>query len=150
MFKYIRAFFVALRMTLRGEQPPPPRYPLLTAWLEDGQQLTEQAIAAADAVGFDSAARQAVQVRVDGRDYALDVLLRGVLYNMETEYPYLLRRGGQYNLTAIYAGNINDRYRIQRILEIETIGQYPAFMQALQALLTHLETPPQEGQTEAD
>ncbi len=150
MFKYIRAFFVALRMTLRGEQPPPPRYPLLTAWLKDGHRLAQQVITAADATGFDSAARQMVQVRVDGRDYALDVLLRGVLYNMETEYPHLLRTGGQYNLTAIYAGNINDRYRIQRILESEVCEQYPAFMQALQSLLAHLEAPPQEGQPEVD
>ena len=37
--RYIRAFLIALWMTLRGEKPPEPAYPELVVWSREMLQL---------------------------------------------------------------------------------------------------------------
>jgi hypothetical protein len=143
--RYIDAFFIALRMTLRGETPqPPPRDPALAAWLRDGLPLLDAVYTAADGAGLRRAQREALTLRIDGREMKLETLLGTLRFHLAQEYPSLLRQPGQHNLLAIRAGCMNDRYWVSK-LRAEPALQQGGLPAALERLATHLEALPKNS-----
>lgn len=137
MTRYIRAFFTALKMTLRGETAPPPPYAPLRAWINEASQRVQAVFAAADAAGLDHGRRQKLMLKLDGRATSLQTVLATVAYHVDTEYPHLLRDLDQHSVTAIYAGNLNDQYAVARLCELEAV-QDSGLAAALQRLRDHL------------
>jgi hypothetical protein len=113
----IQAFFTALGMTLRGETLPPPVNQPLWEWMRQIENQVDAVYAAAERARIDQPARQAFIVRADGRDISLETILSAVKHHVTEEYPYLLRHVTSHNLTAIYASNMNDHYRVIQAAE---------------------------------
>lgn len=139
MFKYVRAFFIALRLTLRGQTPAPAPYTRLDAWITTCEQLVDDVYKAADRAGLDATQRKARKLRLEGRDITMEALLGGVRFHATQEYRYLLRHPTEHSLTAIYASNLNDQFRIARLREQLT---EPDLQAALDGLTRHLEAIP--------
>jgi hypothetical protein len=117
--RYIRAFIVALRLTLRGQQPPGLRHPELYAWIKQMAVLIDAVYAAADQNDLNKKAREAVTVKLDGRSMSLETAFQ----------------------TLRYAGNMNDRYWLMT-LQAEPALQNPAVHVALVQLSAHLDSIP--------
>ncbi len=143
MMRYIRAFWTALQMTLRGDSPPPDPYANLSEWMEQAIRLVGAVIKAANALKLDAAALKTIKVRVDGRDTNVDVILAAINHHMNEEYPYLLRHMTRNNINAIHASNLNDVYRVSSLIDLPAL-QDAAIQQSLTILKDHLEKiPPQ-------
>ncbi len=142
MLRYIRAFFIALRMTIRGETVPPtsPHREIAT-WALEGARLVERLYAAAEQHGLDSATRQAIHMRIDGRNTSVEVILGTLRHHMRDEFPYLIRAHPASHMAAIQANIFNDQYRIERL---QALPQFQAadLQTALVALRNHLEALP--------
>ena len=141
--RYIRAFIVALRLTLRGQQPPGLRHPELYAWIKQMALLVDAVYAAADQNGLDKKARETTMVKLDGRSMSLETAFQTLRYHAAEEYPSLLRNSpeSRHNLSAIYAGNMNDRYWLMT-LQAEPALQNPAVHASLTQLGAHLDAIP--------
>lgn len=140
VFRYFRAFATALRLTLRGETPPPSPYADLEAWMNRSLVLTA-------AVRHAGTARQvnwsSVSVRVDGRKSNAETILAAIQHHMQEEYPYLLRNTTRNHVAAIYASNLNDQYRLEVLASAPEL-QDEAIQQTITTLKTHLAAiPPQ-------
>lgn len=133
--RYGRALVLALRFTLRGEKPPllkvRDQYPELTAWWTETIRLVEAVEHAAQVSSIDLAART---VRIDRREVRVGTILQAVRYHAEREYPYLMAHDEQFNALTLQATNLNDRYRVQRIVEESDAALKPA----AEALGAHL------------
>ncbi len=105
--------------------------------------LVEAIYTAADKNGIREAERRTVQVRLDGRLMTLETILGTIQHHAEQEYPFLLRSNGQYNIAAIHATNMNNRYWLVRLRE-ESSLQIPEIQAALTRLSAHLEAIPSE------
>ncbi len=138
--RYIRAFFVALRMTLRGEKPPTPRHTALLKWIDQAAGLLEDLYTLAESAGMRRTEREQLVVRVDGRNTNMEMILNTLKYHLHEEYVDLLRHESRHILTAIYASNINDHYRLLRLAE--QLAESP-LLTHLSRLAAHLETIPQ-------
>jgi hypothetical protein len=151
MIRYIRAFFIALAMTLRGEQPLSTgerRYPPLATWLKTAQGHMQQVDAALATANLPTAARKGMAVKVDGRTTNVDALLGAVRHHLNEEYPHLLRDLTEHSLTGIYASNLNDQYWLEEILANTSL---PASVTAtLEALQNHLGAIPPSNALEAE
>lgn len=122
-------------MTLRGEQPPSTRYPVLITWMEQATVLTTAVFEAAARDGLGEKERRQLILKVDGRPISMQTILDGVQYHMSNEYQYLLKNETSDSLTAIYSSNLNDQYRVQRLGEnLEKID----VKAAVEALAEHL------------
>jgi hypothetical protein len=141
--RYIRAFIVTLRLTLRGQQPPGLRHPELYAWIKQMLLLVDAVYSAADQNGLDKKVREATTVKLDGRSMSLETAFQTLRYHAGEEYLSLLRNStnSRHNLSAIYAGNMNDRYWLMT-LQAEPSLQNPAVHAALVQLSTHLDSIP--------
>lgn len=143
--RYVRAFFGALRLTIRGELPPGLRvhqqYPELSAWWAGTIAGVDAVIAAADAHGFDKARRESLVLHIEKRDVSMATILAGVRFHAEKEFPHLMRVEGNYNALAIYATNMNDRYLVLRLGQAEELPA--AVREAVEGLAAHLENAPQ-------
>jgi hypothetical protein len=140
--RYLRAFFVALRMTVRGQKPPPPPHPEWTAWARQTVLLIDEIYAAAESSGLDKNARQSLVVKLDGRSMSVETVLATLRYHAAQEYPSLLRTAGRFNRGAIQATNMNDHYWLLRLRE-ETPLNKPSLQASIARLTAHLEaTPP--------
>lgn len=133
-------------MTLRGERivpvEPPLPYPRLAAWLEQAKTLTEAAFSACDTAGLNQAAREALVLHLDKRDISMETILAGMLYHVSSEYPHLMRSGYEHGLKAVYASNLNDRYRVWRVTDEESVSKHTEVKAALEKLATHLDNIP--------
>lgn len=143
--RYARAFFGALRMTLRGEMPPALRvhqqYPQLSAWWAGTIASVDAVITAADAHGFGKARRESLVLHIEKRDVSMETILDGVRFHAEKEFPHLMRAQGQYNMLGIHATNMNDHYLILKLGQVDDL---PADVrEAVEALAAHLERAPQ-------
>jgi hypothetical protein len=138
--RYIRAFMTALRMTLRGQQPPGLKHPELYAWIKQLAVLVADLSAAVDQAGLDI---KNTFVRLDGRRMSLDKVLQIFHYHAAQEYPSLLATSGgrRFNIGAIHATNMNDRFWLLLLRE-ETSLQGPVIQAALTRLNDHLEAIP--------
>ena len=136
--RYVRAFVVALRFTLRGEKPPllqvRERQPQLVAWWERTLELIGEIERAAAAQGIDSAG---LTVHVDKRDLSMKTILATVKYHAEREYPYLAVQNDQFSPMTLQAINLNDRYLIMQ-LEKRVEGHTKTIIETLSAHLGNL------------
>jgi hypothetical protein len=147
MIKTIRAFFVALGMTLRGQTPPPRRHAALWAWIQQAERLIEAAYQAAQQGGLDDSRRKSITVKVDGRARSMESILGTVRFHLREEYPYLLKNETEHSLTAIQASNLNDHYAVLRLSESAEAGGMRA---ALESLAAHLESLPRGDESQGD
>jgi hypothetical protein len=138
MMRYIRAFFQALAMTLRGETPPPRPYARLHAWIEEGETHVKAVYTAAKEAGYDAAKRKATNLKLDGRDTTMETILNVVAFHMREEYPHLLTNLTDHSITAIYAANMNDQYNIARLSTHDTLQNAPDLQARIAALSAHL------------
>ena len=139
--RYLRAFFTALSLTLQGKsiESPISRYPNLQAWVIEGQRLIKVAYAAAEAEGMNQASRKALQLRLDGRSWSMELVLSSVQFHMLTEYPSLLKSYTEHTLTTFYALNLDDQYRVAQL----ATQDLPLPVQtAVQTLASHLQNIP--------
>lgn len=140
--RVLRAFILALKLTLRGEKLAPVALPSIVVW---SRQLVEHVDAvdrAADAHGLDRAARQNLKLRLDGRMRNVEFVLATVRYHAAQEYPSLFQNGlSSRHLNAVYATNMNDQYWVIRLLELDAL-QSPPLRAALDQLRLHLENVP--------
>jgi len=141
--RVIRAFVKALWLTLQGKTyiptPPPPRYPLLEAWRVEGVRRVQAAFQAAEACGLDEAARRALVLTLDSRPISMETILRASEHNLVREYPLLMAARVEHNLTALYALNLNDRYRVA---QLAAALSHEAARAAVQRLSEHLDAIP--------
>jgi hypothetical protein len=147
MMRYIRAFWQALQMTLRGEtleSPQERRYPRLFDWLTQTRKQLAEVNRQAQQHNYDQAA---LTVHVDGRDMSMETILGGVRYHLYEEYPYLLANLTEHSITAIYASNLNDRYWVMTLAQVETLP--PPLQDAVSALSTQLDAIPPSNKLES-
>jgi len=147
MIKTIRAFFVALGMTLRGQTPPPRRHATLWSWIQQAERLIEAAYQAAQGGGLDESRRKSITVKVDGRARSMESILGTVRFHLREEYPYLLTHETEHSLTAIQASNLNDHYAVLRLSESAEVAVLRA---ALESLAAHLASLPRGDESQGD
>lgn len=140
--RYVRAFWGALRMTLRGEKYTPPTDNPITVWINQYLKRVETVLRVADQNGVDQAVRKQIKLRLDGRQINLETALATLKFHASDEYPSLLRQGtGQGVQNTLYATNMNDRYWVSKMIELPEL-QKPEIQAALSALGHHLENIP--------
>jgi hypothetical protein len=139
--RYLRAFFVALRMTLRGETPPPPPDAPLRDWIAQGLSRVEQveSLAARQQMSLSQ-----VVLHLDMRDIRMSTILNTVRHHLTNEYPLLLRTPSPHSLTMLYANNMDDHYRVSRLEAAPDLAGTPV-QNAVAALAAHLEAIPQQN-----
>lgn len=135
--RYIRAFFRALTLTLRGQKPPTleaeERFAGLLQWSREALTSVDAVHAAIHRQGVDA---RAVIQHIEGRDVSLEHALSVVRYHLTREYPHLIRSGTTHTKTAIHALNFNDQFLIHRMSEHE--GLPAPVREALKALYEQL------------
>ncbi len=143
----IRAFFLALKMTLKGEalQPAELRYPQLDAWRKRALQLANAVLQTATINGMDHAAREAFTVMINHRPMSMEVILQATRHNMHLEYPMLMEARIGHNLTTLYAMNLDDGYRVSQLATADELD--PTIKAALRELAEHLQAIPPSNQT---
>lgn len=140
---YVKAFWGALRLTLRGETlmprvPPSP----LALWTQAYDNHIQAVVQAAEQAGLDAAVRKDIKLRLDGRQIALETVLTTLRFHAKQEYPSLLSRGlDQQVLNTVYATNMNDQYWVMTVIKLPEFQQ-PLVQTALLALEAHLNTIP--------
>ncbi|MBL8130738.1 MAG: hypothetical protein JNL42_02680 [Anaerolineae bacterium] len=145
MLKSVIRFFTALRwalvLTARGETPWQAalrlRHPALAAWCLESIRQTDMFLAAAKAAQVDLAA---LPVRVEGRGRPASVIISGVRYHAEHEYPYLVGGADPHRWLTLQALNLNDRFAVSRMRE----ALPPPLQPAVDPLLDHLDRLPGE------
>lgn len=144
--RYVRAFFKAWWLVLRGQaiQPPPPvhPYPLLEEWRTMTLKRLETVYRIAEKAQTDF---KRVGVRVDKRDMTAETILGAVRHNLTLEYPLLIASQLEFSLTTLYSLNLNDVYRVGELAKTESLQNTP-LGNALFALSQQLNAiPPQEA-----
>lgn len=141
--RYIRAFFRALILTLRGQKPPSleaeERHASLLEWCRETLARLDAASAVIDSNGANA---QSVTMHIEGRDVSLKHTLDVLRYHTTREYPHLIRSGDRHTVIAIQALNVNDRFLIMRLSEYE--GLPVPLKTALDSLAEHLTNIPQQ------
>ncbi|HVU10876.1 MAG TPA: hypothetical protein VHD90_06340 [Phototrophicaceae bacterium] len=143
--RYVRAFVLALRFTLRGEQPPLLKvreaYPQLAAWWAQTISLIRaiERTAAANHVSLET-----VKLHVDRREQNAATVLATIRFHAERDYPYLLVHDAQYGQMTLQATNLNDRHLVAKLLE--TVD--PSLKASVQALDDHLALLPIQSNSE--
>lgn len=132
MIRYLRAFWIALKITLTGQAvlPNSPR-PTLSAWVLAGLKHLDTLDSAL------SPQQREIRLRIDGRDTRLDVLLRAMRHAWQTEYPYLIHHVTKNNLAVIEAAHFNHAYWVEKMLAAPALQNTPVIDQ-LQQLSKHL------------
>jgi hypothetical protein len=136
--RYARAFVLAGIMTLRGEVPPPRRYPELELWTQQTETLVGAVKMAAEAQGMDAAARILL---IDHRNISMETILETVLHHAATEYPSLMRaRRVKENVLAVQATNLNDRFLVYKLEQSDLAEPVRAAVSVLKEHLDQLPT----------
>ncbi len=138
---YVRAFLIALRMTLRGETPPPAPDAPLREWMAQGLSRIEQIETLAARQQINPAE---VVLHLDLRDIRMSIILNTVRHHLTNEYPILLRTPSAQSLNLLYANNMDDHYRVSRLEAAPDLAGTPV-QNAVVALATHLEAIPQQN-----
>lgn len=147
MFRYIRAFFVALKITLTGEELPqaPTASPPLSQWRENSLAILQTVYDAAQAAGLTRPEREKIKLHIEGRDMSVEMVLATIRYHLTDEYPFLLRNITQNHIMAIYATNMNDHFWVIKLQQHAISEDYPALGAALTTLADQLEAIPPES-----
>jgi hypothetical protein len=121
--RYVRAFFTALRMTLRGESAAPPlKHPELHEWSRQTIGLLDAVQSAAERSGLLQGKPEQRTVIIDKRSMSLEAALQVIRHHAAREYPYLLKHYTPDSLLAIQATNLNDRYLALRLQEMDGLS----------------------------
>jgi len=140
--RYLRAFWGALRLTIRGEKIAVPVDAPLTAWIKQYSILVDGVLRTANQNGIDQSTRKQVKLKLDGRPMSLETALMTLKFHAAEEYPSLVRQGtGRGVQNTLYATNMNDRYWISRMVEAPEL-QNPLLQNAFSALDAHLDAIP--------
>ncbi len=139
IWRVVRAFFEALRLTITGQRAKPSPLVTLRAWAATSAELARKALEAGDASGFDGQARTALTLSVEGRRVSIETVLQTVRFHAEQEYTHILDLNNRDDLAAIYAANVNDRFLTSRAFDALEAG---AFREAVGQLFSHLENIP--------
>jgi len=139
-----RAFWQALRLTLRGQtiSAPPSPHPALSVWAAEGQRLVEACQRLIEAQGWSQDQRQSLTVQVDKRPITMDLILSGLHYHFTAEYPSLILSGDEFSVLTISALNSDDIHRLKTLLRANFL-QDSALLSFLQRILAHCEAFPQ-------
>ena len=139
MWRYIRAFFIALRMTLRGEVPQPAP---LDVWMAQATTRLETLRKVMADHALDPAD---ITLRIDRRDITMRTILDTLQFHLEEEYPQTLKVFPADGPNAIYASNMDDHYRLTRLESAPELADTPA-QKAVAALCAHLEAVPRQAE----
>jgi len=122
---YIRTFFKALQLTLRGEtiDAPVSRYPNLQEWLTRSQKKLQTLYVEAEKTGLDESARKQIILKLDGRSWSMELILATVKFHLETEYPSLMNSVIEHNLTTLYALHFDDKYRVTQLAQSDQLPE---------------------------
>lgn len=149
MMRFARAFFKALSMTLRGETLTPPHYRPLEAWIREGSHKVTHVVSLADAERIDQQAREALQLKLDGRLTSLEQTLQMARHNLNEEYPRLIRLDDPYSMVVVQSSNMNDQYRVGAFAAADLIRSAD-LRRALAELDAHLQALPAIDIPQAD
>lgn len=135
---YIRTFFKALRLTLRGEtiEAPAKRYPNLQNWLGMAQERLKNVYDVAEEEGFNQTKREAVVLKLDGRAWSMELILSSLRFHLHIEFPSLLNSVVEHNLTTLYALHLDDKYRVSQLAQSEALPE--VLRPSVQALAKHI------------
>ncbi len=138
--RFLRALFLAIKFTLQGKRVA-PKYPALDVWAREAARRVDAVYRAAEANGLVEAERNAILLHLDSRDISMETILASVKHHVAVEYVKLLLDSTPHTFVAIYASNLNDRYRVAALSEQV---QQPAIQSALKDLSEHLESIPSQ------
>jgi hypothetical protein len=138
--RYLRAFVLALKLTLRGRQIA-PKHPELDTWAREAARRVDIVYRTANVNGLNEAARKALILHLDGRDISMETILASVWHHTTMEYVKLLLDSTPHTFVAIYASNLNDRYRVAQLRDAV---QPSAVKAALAGLSDHLDSIPSQ------
>jgi hypothetical protein len=138
IYRYLRAFVIALRLTLRGQTMTPPPPTPLHLWIQQGLERldTIERVSAKTRIDPDS-----VRLIIDRRETRMSTLLNIVRYHFTDEYPLLLRQVSDRSLILLQATNLDDHHRMRRLADTPALADTPV-KQAVAALAEHLESIP--------
>ncbi len=143
--RYVRAFVLALRFTLRGEKPPllqvREQHPQLAAWWTQTVSLISAIERTADS---NHTSLDSIKIHADRRDQSAATILATIRFHAERDYPYLLVHDTQYGQMTLQATNLNDRYLVTKLLD----ALDPALKASVEALSDHLALLPTEPTSE--
>ncbi|MEQ8672540.1 MAG: hypothetical protein RLP44_25105 [Aggregatilineales bacterium] len=139
--RYIRAFWITLLMTLRGEKPQ-LRYARLREWINQSSTQLEHVMMIADQSGFGKRERKQLSLKLDGRDTTMQTVIDALKHHLGEEYPYLLNNITEHSVTAIYASNMNDQYFVMRLRDESAIQQNAPLHEAISKLSQQLNSIP--------
>lgn len=145
MLRYIRAFVIALKMTLTGEKTPPVPYPNLQSWMREGQAKVGAVYQAAKQAGLDHTRLDGITLAIDKRPISLETVVGAVRFHLQDEYPALIRMNDEHTLTTIYALNLDDQHRMQQVIDHDMLPASP-LLASLKALHEHLNNIPPSHQ----
>lgn len=142
--RVLSAFFRAWWLVLRGQAittPPTRPHEDVWAWAQACMLRLDTVIRIADKAGWGKSQREALKLKLDGRDISLETVLAALRHNLTREYPMLLKANVAYNLLTLQALNVNDTYRVMRFATHPTLESTP-LAGALTALQASLEACP--------
>lgn len=151
ILRYVRAFWKALRLTLRGEtiSDSPVHQPRLREWMRESVRAVDGVRAAQDRAGTTLEQRKEIMLHIDKRDLRMETALQTIRHHLTVEYPYLLKQYTRFSVMTIQASNLNDQYLATRFAELETLPS--SVRDALVALRDHLAAiPPPDPEPETD
>ena len=140
--RYIRAFIRTLQITATGESLIPARFRPLDEWITAGLQKLDHFEQVADENGLTVDQREAIQLKIDGRNITMQRVLLMLRHNFQTEYPKLMKFNDEYSPMVVQTSNFNDQYRVQRLLDSDEIKN-PGIYTALGNLSEHLYAMPE-------
>lgn len=127
----IGLFFKAIWLTLKGQKPRKSPHQDLKDWIESGIPLAEAALKSVDE-------SLNITIKVDGRNQSIQTILKGVVYHLSKEYPYLLQHLTEHSVLAIHASNLNDRYAVEKLILCSEIVPFESLIKNLDSLRNHL------------
>lgn len=137
MMRVLRAFFGALKITLRGEITTPAHLRPLEDWVNACLGYLGDVLDTADAQGIGAERRGTIRLKLDGRPTSLEQSLQMLRHNLVNEYPRLMRLDDAQALMVVQASNLNDQYRVSRFLSDGVIDSED-LQRSLEALNAHL------------
>lgn len=139
--RILRALFLALKLTMRGKRIA-PEHPAVAMWAREAAGRVDAVYRAAEANGLGATERKAILLHLDKRDISMETILASVKHHVTVEYVKLLLDSTPHTFVAIYASNLNDRYRVAQLCE--EVKQ-PAIQAPLKGLSEHLDRMPTQS-----
>ncbi len=137
----IKLFFKALWLTLKGEKPPELPHQDLRDWIQAGVPIAQNTLEILNTTNE-------ITVKVDGRNQSATVIVKGIVYHLTQEYPYLLKHLTEHSALTIHATNMNDQYALQRLLESSEMVPNTPLKKHLDELKKYLDQMPSSPKTD--